>query len=95
MEKVTYPRFTTFHCFLAGGDMEDIISHQKEMADIGGKLGCKYLSIAGREGWLRKLKQHGWRHVSSAMLKPIGEQDDEWRRERRGANNGDQAPQRH
>ena len=95
MEKVDYPRFSTFHCFLAGGEMTAVISHEAEMREIGQKLGCKYLSIAGRKGWLRQLEQRGWRHVSSAMFIPIGEPDDEWRREGWGAENGDQAPQRH
>lgn len=96
MEKVVYPRFSTFHCFLAGGDMEAVMSRQAEMAEIGAKLDCKYLSIAGRKGWLRQLEQHGWRHVSSAMFMPIGEPDDEWRRrEGWGAEAGNQAPQRH
>jgi len=95
MEKIVYPRFSTFHCFLAGGAMEAIISHQEEMAQLGAKLDCKYLSIAGRKGWLRKLEQRGWRHVSSAMFMPIGEPDNERWREGWGADDGNQAPQRH
>lgn len=67
MEKVEYPRFSTFHCFLAGGDMEAVMDKQQVMSDFGRRLGCRYLSIAGREGWLRQLKDRGWQHVSSAM----------------------------
>lgn len=81
MEKVTYPRFSTFHCFLAGGAMEAVMARQEEMREIGQQLECKYLSIAGRKGWLRQLESRGWRHVSSAMFMPIGESDNEWWRE--------------
>lgn len=96
MEKVVYPQFATFHCFLAGGEMEAVISHEAEMREIGQKLDCKYLSIAGRKGWLRQLERRGWRHVSSAMFLPIGEPEDEWRRrEGRGAENDSRTPRGH
>lgn len=75
MEKVDYPQFSVFHCFLAGGVMEAIINAQAEMAKIGEELGCKYLSIAGRKGWERQLHSLGWQHVCTTLYTPIG--DDE------------------
>jgi hypothetical protein len=85
MERVEYPQFAVFHCFLAGGNMEAVMEAQTQMAQVGRQLGCKYLSFSGRSGWERKLKDRGWSHVATTMYCPIKEESNEQRREGRAA----------
>lgn len=95
MEKVDYPRFSVFHCFLAGGELKEVLAAQDEMEIVGRKLGCKYLSIAGRLGWQRTLRDLGWQHVCTTMYRPIGELSN-GQRERRPADfNGHVAARNH
>lgn len=77
MEKIDYPQFSVFHVFLAGGELEAVLSVHPEMERLGRQLGCKYLSMAGRKGWQRPLADRGWQHVCTTMYRPIEELPDE------------------
>lgn len=92
MEKVEYPQFSVFHCFLAGGKLEAVLAAQSEMEELGEKMGCKYLSMAGRKGWGPSLTALGWHHVCTTMYKPIGEKTHERRERRKSVYNGVPAP---
>lgn len=71
METVSYPQFSVFHCFIAGGDMQAVLDTEADMAEIGKQLGCKYLSFSGRDGWLRVHKNNGWKPVCTTLYKEI------------------------
>lgn len=88
MEKVDYPQFSVFHCFLAGGTIEAVMGVQDEMEKVGRELGCKYLSIAGRRGWQRQLQERGWRHICTTLYRTIGELPNEQRKRRIADYNG-------
>lgn len=76
MEYHKYPNWTAYHGFLAGGHWEEIMAFQPEMLQIAKALGCKYLSISGRHGWTKVMKEYGWKHQYSVVYKEV---EDEWR----------------
>jgi len=60
-EVITFPRKKTLHCFLAGGKKAEIIEMMNDAAAWGRSLGCTGFTIAGRKGWVRVLRSHGWK----------------------------------
>ena len=86
-EKIVYPQYSVFHCFLAGGSLEALLAQKSYMLHVAKQLECKYLSLAGRKGWMRFLESKGWMHTCSTMYYPIEEKADE-RRGRRTEING-------
>lgn len=75
MEKIDYPQYSTFHCFLAGGNLEAVLGIIPQMRAVGQVLGCKYLSMSGRKGWSKVLESQGWQYVSTAMFVELGDND--------------------
>lgn len=71
MEKTTFPQYSVLHCFMAGGDMQAVLDTEADMAVLGKQMGCKYMSFAGRDGWMRVHKNSGWKTVCTTMYKPI------------------------
>ncbi len=71
MEVQEYPQKKIYHCFLAGGDLSHLTDAQDMIAANGEKLGCAELSIMGRRGFGRALKQHGWSETHVRMTYPI------------------------
>lgn len=71
MEVQSYPRFKSYHCFLAAGKLDDLIAAQDEVAQNGKRLGCDRMSIIGRRGFTRALKDHGWSETHVRMTRPI------------------------
>jgi hypothetical protein len=71
MQYEKYPGYSIYHCFIACGKFEAILASEVGISEVAKKLGCKYLSIAGRVGWPRKLKQHGWTHKLSVLHKEV------------------------
>ena len=67
MEVHTYPNFKLYHGFLAGGDLQEILDAHPMIISNAKQLGCKGLSIAGRRGWEKAMKAHGWKHDLSYM----------------------------
>lgn len=71
MQLDTTPHCKVYHCFIACGTTEAILEAEPKITEVARELGCQYLSIAGRTGWPRKLKQHGWEHKLSVLHKRI------------------------
>jgi len=69
MELDTFENCKVYHCFLACGDMEEIMYAEKHINEVAKRLGCKYMSIAGRTGWPRVLRNAGWEHKLSVLYK--------------------------
>tara|TARA_R110000851_G_scaffold325604_1_gene493711 strand:- start:27273 stop:27689 length:417 start_codon:yes stop_codon:yes gene_type:complete len=69
MQREQYPAWATYHCFLACGNMQEIKNAEAEINIRAKKLGCKYMSISGRTGWSRALKNDGWDHLISVLYK--------------------------
>lgn len=59
-EIIDYPKKRVIHVFLAGGDFASIIQLEPNIIEWAKSIGCTDVSLSGRKGWLRRLKQYGW-----------------------------------
>jgi hypothetical protein len=51
-----FPRMKVINVFLAGGDLEDVMSLQADIENYGRKNGCQRATmLAARDGWLRTI----------------------------------------
>jgi hypothetical protein len=60
------------HITAAAGDLEelrDIVGPRA--AEWGREHGCRMAMLEGRPGWSRALKDHGWDHHQSVLLRDI------------------------
>lgn len=57
-EVVNRPR--TIHVWLAGGDLQEIVSLIPGIEAWARMMGCSEATIEGRKGWARVLKPHGF-----------------------------------
>lgn len=73
MELVQYPQFKVWHCFVACGEMAEVLRSEGPMHKVAALMGCKYLSFAGRAGWERVLKKSGWHTVCTTMYKEVSD----------------------
>lgn len=71
MQLDVYPQCKVYHCFLAGGKMQAIKDAESVINDIAKDLGCKAMSISGRTGWPKALKNDGWEHRLSVLHKEV------------------------
>jgi hypothetical protein len=71
MEVQRYPQHNVYHCFLAGGDLEDILETHPVLELNAKKLDCIYTSVAGRRGWERVLKKRGWEYGLTIMYREV------------------------
>lgn len=67
MQVITYPRYKTYHCFLASGNQGALDQTWEGVKKTAAHLGCKYVTITGRRGWERRLQSRGWKHMYSTM----------------------------
>ena len=67
MQVILYPQYKTYHCFLAGGNQKALDKVLDEMTANAKHFDCRYLSLSGRHGWVRRLKTRGWQHTFSTM----------------------------
>lgn len=66
-----YPKKKVLHVFLAGGDLEEIKSMQPDVMEWGKSYGCTSMTMAGRKGWLGRIKDIGWKDQLVIMEKVI------------------------
>ncbi len=70
-EVVNYPTARHFHIFLAGGNLETLVNMHGDVIKLAKALQCDKLTIAGRPGWARALKAHGWNPHLVTLAKEI------------------------
>lgn len=70
-EIVVYPNRKVLHVFLAAGNMEGIVDMQKSAEEWGKMQGCTAMTIAGRKGWARVLKDHGYEEKYVTLAKEL------------------------
>ena len=70
-EIVVYPRKNVLHVFLAAGDLEQIVNGIDAVAAWGKSQGCESLTLNGRHGWQRVLKNRGWTPVMTVMERTL------------------------
>ena len=69
---VDYPRKKAIHCFLAGGDINEIQEAEKYIAEWAKGQGCTAATLAGRPGWTRSfLNNIGYKCTQVHMFKEI------------------------
>ena len=71
MEMQQFPQWSAYHCFLACGSTQAILRAEPKITALAKELGCDYISLSGRVGWPRRLKEHGWKHLLSTMYKEV------------------------
>ena len=60
-EFVIFPRKTICNLIFCGGDLQELLSMTTHIEQFAKDVGCSRFYGGGRPGWLRKLKQHGWK----------------------------------
>ena len=71
MEVQTFPNHKVYHVFLAGGEKEEILDVHPWMLENAKVLGCKYVTICGRLGWVKELKKRGWIYQYAILSKEV------------------------
>lgn len=66
-EFAEYPQKKYLHCFLAGGDLDEILDMEDSLEAFGRAHGCDGISLAGRRGWVKALPH--WREVSTIVAR--------------------------
>lgn len=64
-----FPRKRMLHVFIAGGDLEQVLDFVPSMEAWGRAAGCTEMTLAGRRGWARVLKD--WKPVHTVLAKEL------------------------
>jgi hypothetical protein len=70
-EIIQFPRKKTLNCWLAAGDLDELLVMMQCAKEWGAAQGCDTMTMSGRMGWQRVLNKHGWRPVLVTMETPI------------------------
>lgn len=72
-EILAYPRKKGVHIFLAGGDLDELIDMQEDVATWAKAIGADHLSLCGRRGWKKALTDRGWGHEMMALTRELND----------------------
>ena len=68
----SYPRKKVIHCFLAGGEMDDVMKLEKDVVRWGKSQGCQAITLVGRPGWAKSfLTDIGYHSAHVSMIREI------------------------
>lgn len=70
-EIVSYPKKKVLHIFLAGGNMETIVSMNESAEQFAMLNECSGMSIAGRKGWKKVLQDKGYKEAFTTLGKDL------------------------
>jgi len=70
-EIVQYPRKRALHVFLAAGDLAEIKDMESSLIAFAKSLKCSALSMSGRKGWTKALKDMDWHEAHITLVKQI------------------------
>lgn len=68
LEVIEYPRVKVLHCFLAAGDLKDVLKLEERLPEIAKSLGCSRITLCGRHGWRRILPDRGWKDATTIIM---------------------------
>lgn len=71
VEIIECPQKRALHIFLAGGDLAEIRTFDPLMVELAKAHNCQLVTIAGRKGWERELKNLGYHHSYSVVVKEV------------------------
>jgi hypothetical protein len=60
-EITVYPRKKVLHVFLGGGELGQILDMHTDVVQWAKDQGCESLTMTGRRGWTKALKNDGWK----------------------------------
>ena len=70
-EILTYPNRNVFHVFLGGGELQQLMDMIESVEIYAKTIGCKSVTVSGRDGWVRLLAQRGARKLCTIMAKEL------------------------
>ena len=70
-EIIIFPQKKIFHVFLAGGEKGQIVDMNDSAVEFAKAAGCSGMTIAGRKGWSRVLKEKGWTEAFTTLSREI------------------------
>lgn len=70
-EILVYPQKKVLHVFLAAGEMDQIVDMDESAVEFARLNECNGMSIAGRKGWSRVLKDKGYKESFVTLSKEI------------------------
>ncbi len=70
-EIVQYPRLRALHVFLAAGDLTEIKDMESSLISFAKSLKCSALSMSGRKGWTKALKELDWEESHITLVKKL------------------------
>ena len=63
------PLLRELHIWIATGELEECIALSEDVAQWGSLNGCQAMTLDGRLGWKRALRQRGWEPLTIQMYK--------------------------
>lgn len=63
-----YPQGPVLRCWLAAGDMDDVLSLLPRVYGYGRWRGCEKVTMLGRKGWKRVLADEGWEDTNLVQM---------------------------
>lgn len=71
-EVATFPRMKSFHVWLAGGDLDELRNAaDTQLVELARQCGCSQISITGRRGWVRALRDQGYVEKFTTVVKEL------------------------
>ena len=64
-----YAQERVIECWLAGGDMKEILAMTPPIEDWARRVGCTQVQVMGRKGWVRALSPQGYHHYATSVRK--------------------------
>ncbi|HYE43415.1 MAG TPA: hypothetical protein VEA15_08480 [Caulobacteraceae bacterium] len=68
-ELVRHPQRADYHVWLAGGELDELLEMERAASAFARALGCQRITLHGRRGWERVLKDY--RPVFVALAKDL------------------------
>jgi hypothetical protein len=66
-----FPRLKRMHMWLCGGDMTEILDMLPSAEAYGAARGCTQFTTAGRPGWDKVMRPHGYEPAYRVCMKEI------------------------
>ena len=71
MEVKVYSQAKAYHCFIAGGELAEVIASQDKIIGMAKLYGCSLVTLAGRKGWERAFRDTDWKPLCTVLYKHI------------------------
>ena len=68
---IDYPRLRQFSYWLAGGDLDDLLSKEAGIREWAASQGCTRMVVPGRMGWRRVMAPFGFGLLCEIVFKDI------------------------